>query len=171
MAHFEVAAYKEWMSLKIESARQAAEPEPDCLPHPDDILIKTGKRARIVGPATREELEKQCQHCALRDTLLMQEALEGNPSGSGTPLMFAVLINDTLPARLRLDDGTLLMRLSRHMACRKRVLAKTTRKAWLDLGHKAKREAHFPGREACASALLTRFDYIIRRMSGTTARI
>jgi hypothetical protein len=92
---------------EIEAARQAGSPEPEFVPHPDDISIVLGKPPTCRGPITREELEDVKRLCKFRDICLMQSAVDRRLPESGTisgEILTAYSINSELPQRFRLED-------------------------------------------------------------------
>lgn len=80
---------------EIEVAVKDGRPEPESLPHPDDIHFEPGKRYEIHGPATPEALEAVMHACKMRDVLLMQFALNVS-GGPGDQVSSELLIAHNL---------------------------------------------------------------------------
>lgn len=135
---------------RLEMARENSEPEPEILPHPDDIELDPRKGVRFRGPVDRAELE-QIRNLALqRDALLYQYALERRLDKCRKPPEFckgdayslAVLYNGLIPKRFRLSDNEFIDRNMRYRGISKRELLKKTRAAWVACGlHDVKRGA------------------------------
>lgn len=120
---------------EIEDALKDGRPEPEFLPHPDDIHFEPGKVYEIRGPATLEALEAVMHACKMRDVLLMQFSLNarGGPNDQvSSELFFIHDLEQLLPERLRLDD--IDVHLYRYAAMSTRKLRDRIRAAWRNLG-------------------------------------
>lgn len=117
----------------------------DIVPHPDDIIIDHDNGFSINGPACDEDLIAFRQHCQLRDTYLLQHALEqrmdwpeprpsqhfpDGPRFCGSAIFLALLINNNLPRRFQLDHVDILKVETCHRRKTKRILLKETYQAW-----------------------------------------
>jgi len=127
-----------WHSVMAEAARKG-EPAPKLWPHPDDIIFEPDKRVRIVGPLDADEAARYDTYCQFRDVLLLQNALGGKLAGSqdkeaSGALLAALILNDSLPKRMQLDEARLLWRVMRQDALPKRELLKQVHQAWRQLG-------------------------------------
>ncbi len=139
---------------EIAEARRRGEALPAPLPHPDDVVIDEEKGVRFIGPIDQEQAARLEETCKLRDVLILQDALDrreadtpdsGDPLDQpGTALMFAHLLNTCVPARHRLSDIEITLRMMRHGAIPKRELLKTLLSAWRELGVKTRRGRRFP---------------------------
>lgn len=137
--------YVSAMQRLLAEAREASKPEPECVPHPDDIIIVPGERVRIIGPQSEAQLEYVRHICALRDALLIQEALESRDGCvERSPLILAFLIDRLLPPRFRLDEIKMALFFSKLQKVSRRALAKQVRAAWRGLGCQARRGAKLP---------------------------
>jgi hypothetical protein len=71
----ELLMYKAGWTRKILDARKAGRPEPQPIPHPDDIIFDWNSgEARIIGPTTKEKKKKLDSHISNLDDL--QEELD-----------------------------------------------------------------------------------------------
>ena len=138
----------------IVKARSRGEPEPECLPHPDDLVFEHGKLVRITGPVCAWTLSHTQETIQIRDALLLQDALDmrmrpvnsdDNPRGQTTTAAVAALImNDALPKRLQLDDTQLVMCMGKYECMPMRQLLKQVFAAWRALGKKVPRGQTLP---------------------------
>ena len=152
----------------IAEAERSGQAPPIDLPHPDDVVINAETGVKIIGPVDPEDLARLDETCAVRNVLLMQEALDRRASaptadddpmnGSGVALLFAHLLNQSVPARFRLSDTDIAIRLLRHNSTPKRVLLKALLQAWRSLGVRARRGATFPPLAQGVNILNTLFD-------------
>jgi hypothetical protein len=123
-----------WCRGEIEAARSEGRPEPEFLPHPDDIIFEPGKRYKVAGPVTEKDLADVRFRRAIRDIYLMQHVLEGDHSAGAASLTYFVaeVYNLTLPKRMQLDKDAIMMSPYRRMPSAKlRALIRT---AWQELG-------------------------------------
>lgn len=128
-------AYVARCRAEIEAAVNDGRPEPEFLPHPDDIHFEPGKRYEIRGPATPEALEAVMHACKMRDVLLMQFALNVSVRSSdqvSSELLIAQDLERLLPERLRVGDVD--HHLYRYGALSPTKLRDRVRNMWLDLG-------------------------------------
>lgn len=124
---------------EIMQAKRRAEPEPNPLPHPDDIIIEPGKRVRFTGPVDEADAAKFEQSCRLRDTLMMQDALDQKLAATtgktpGGSFVLADALNRQLPQRMQFGDGAIIFGQMRLEATPKRTLLKNLYQAWRRLG-------------------------------------
>lgn len=134
---------------EIAHAKRTGKPEPNCLPHPDDIVIELGKKVRFTGPVDEADIDKLHQSCRLRDALMMQDALDQRLAATtgktpGGALLIAQVLNLQLPQRMQLSDGAMVSRLMGHEATAKRLLLKALFQAWQSLGVSVPRGWTFP---------------------------
>ena len=103
----------------IAERNAKGEAEPDVLPHPDDIIIDYENGPRFMGPADQNPLRMMRETQSMCDVLLMQDVfdqhatvrLDGKPVREpGGALLFALVLNDTLPTRVRLSTTDILMK-------------------------------------------------------------
>lgn len=156
---------------EIAQARRKGEPEPTPLPHPDDIVIAPGKWVRFIGPVDEADAAKFDQTCRLRDTLMMQEALDQKlaiTTGKtpGGALLLADGLDRHLPQRMRLGDGVMMFRLMRHEATSKRTLLKDLHQAWRSFGVTLPRGWTFPSLEHVEKRLRFYWAFIAAAQSG-----
>ncbi len=138
----------------IAEAERNGEPPPALLPHPDDVVIDRANGVRFIGPLTQEDLRDLEKACRLRDVLLMQDALDQRQrpdqesgdslDGPGTALLFAVMIDRSVPDRYKLNDSELNSRMMRCQRIPKRQLLKDVYRAWRSLGMHLPRGKVFP---------------------------
>ncbi|PLX33639.1 MAG: hypothetical protein C0605_16000 [Hyphomicrobiales bacterium] len=142
--------YQERWWAEIEQARREGKPLPNPIPHPDDIIIREGKRVRIDGPVSEFEADMIEENCRMRDVLLMQDALDKrlaenvSDEAPRAAMLCAIMINDNLPSRYQLDETEMMMVIARHEATPKRELLKSVRAGWRSLGQRAPRGFTFP---------------------------
>lgn len=143
-----------WCRAEIETARSEGRPEPEFLPHPDDIIFEPGKRYKVAGPVTEEDLAVVKFRRAMRDIYLMQHVLEGDPSAGAASLNFFVaeVCNRALPKRMQLDQDAIMMSSYRRLPSAK--LRALVRMAWQELGFKCGRGTDFILPEVDRSQLL-----------------
>ena len=147
-----------WSRIRARRFREYAEHrkltgrDPELFPHPKDIEITPGKPVRIDGPLNAEQ-NRQMQHaCASVDAYLHQDALDRAREHRrhditmplGDPYSMAVLINQTLPARLRWSDHRVVMRRMELGSLSTRALLKGTRAAWKAAGLSVPRGSNMP---------------------------
>ena len=146
----EVREQNEYWSTYQAVARQAiaevqanGEAEPEVLPHPDDIIIDWKNGPRFIGPFDNDELKKFLETQRLCNVLLMQDVLDRRSSVrlDGTPLkepggalLFAQVLDDALPPRLRMGDGDMWTKQWRFERMTKRELLKSLYSEWRSIG-------------------------------------
>lgn len=149
--------YKANQAEAIAAAIEAGKDTRLILPHPDDIVLDDDYGFHFIGPLNEAELGKVEESVHYRDALILQDALDSRlgdrmpsarpaASSSGTQsgaLLFATVLNTTLPARYQLDDATIVHRLARHERINLRQLLKETYQAWRKAGVKVKRGVRF----------------------------
>lgn len=151
----DIAFWEEYRTdglTRIAQAKRKGEPEPMPLPHPDDIVIEPGRRVRFVGPVDEADAAKFEKSRRLRDTLMMQDALDQKLAAitgktPGGALLMANVLDRQLPPRMRLGDGVMIFRQMHHEATPKRTLLKELYQAWHSLGAALPRGWTFPSLE------------------------
>lgn len=137
----------------IEDAKRKSKTPPTLLPHPDDIIIDE-RGVRFVGPLSNEELARLEETVRMRDVLIMQDALEcrqhiyknrkDSSDQTGTALVLALTLNQSVPERYRISDAELAFRLDCYIHMPKRLLLRELHRAWHALGVPSRRGAVFP---------------------------
>ncbi len=136
-SQYKVQNYVRLASLKSQHEQIFTEhkrrklPPPELLPHPDDIVLKpaTGD-AFVNGPETPEEAGHCAENVALRDHLLLRAA-HAEKTGKGPKvqdgenmycmyLLYACLLDQCLPRRLRWQDGDAPSCMHGHMGLPRR---------------------------------------------------
>jgi hypothetical protein len=156
--------YVAWHREQIAEAERKGEPPPALLPHPDDVIIDDETGVRLIGPVNRAELAKLEETIKVRDILIIQDALDhcltGDPDGDdqpGTALLFAMLLDKSVPARFRLSETDWSLRMMRYDRMPKRALLKAVYGAWKALGRRVPRGRTLPplrwGEPASATVL------------------
>jgi hypothetical protein len=140
--------FKEHQKRLLDQALKNGEDIETILPHPDDIQIIEGQGYRITGPADEAGLRTVKVHCARRDVLILQAALEerigavspepegvptGEPFAGATALVLTHIMNSGLPDRFIKSDTDLTKDLMRHSRMTKRELLKETHRAWASI--------------------------------------
>lgn len=128
-------AYVARCRAEIEAAHKDGRPEPEFLPHPDDVYFELGKRYEIRGPATPEALEAVMHACKLRGVLFMQCALNMSVRQNdqvSSELLIAQDLERLLPERLRVGDVD--DHLYRYGALSPAKLRECVRAEWAELG-------------------------------------
>jgi Family of unknown function (DUF5681) len=138
----------------IETARRKGAPLPEFLPHPDDLAFEHGKRVRITGPVDAWSQAKMQETIQVRDTLLLQYALDTRkhvpkPGTGQSDLPYsagvaALMLNDGLPERVRLSDDDIFWRVYRYERIPRLQLLKQIFAAWRALGRKVPRGTILP---------------------------
>lgn len=138
----------------ITKAKAKKEPPPEPLPHPDDIIIDPKRGVRFTGPVTEAEVEKVRETCRFRDQFLLQGELDRRLSDvpvdadvldrPETSFLFAFVLNDTVPARFRLNDAQIIWMGMCNERMSKRRLLKDVHRGWRALGKRIPRGSVFP---------------------------
>lgn len=154
------SAYVDICRAEIAAAKRDGKPLPDHLPHPDDIVIETGKPVVVEGPQTQEQRDAYESLMALRDVLILQWAMEEAPMrappGQSGALLLARLINQRLMGRYRLSDERICGRVAGlQMINTPRQLLKATRQGWRQLGLPMRRGQTFPPLEQVHATMET----------------
>jgi len=165
----EIEIWQEYIAEKrqlIAEAQTKGEPEPIVLPHPDDVVIDYEKGVRFIGPFDEATLASLNESLKIRDTLIMQDALDQRASDANTvggvldrsgALLLALMLNDHMPRRHRLSDVELQMRAMRYGGTPKRELLKLVYQGWRKLGKPVSRGKTFPS----AGIIKQRLDRLI----------
>ncbi len=171
--HAKFEAYVEHCHAAISEAKAKGEDVPEFLPHPDDILIEPGKRVRITGPVCAQSQAKLEETVLLRDCLLdqheMEERMPHSIRADGMPtatLLFVVMINNGLPARYRMSDLDLNIRLSIQRPYHQRQLLKSMRQLWRNLGIQVPRGTMMPWQDDVIQVLNEAIDHYHANMGG-----
>lgn len=136
----------------LETARQRGDPEPEILPHPDDIVLDPHRGVRFLGPLDQAGLDRVRNQALQRDALFYQDALEHRLDKCRGPMevrrgdafFLANLFNMGLPERFRLSDDASVHRRMLYDRMPMRDLLKKTRAAWVACGqHDVTRGARF----------------------------
>ena len=145
--------YRDHHWAEIERAKRNRLPLPDPLPHPDDIVIEPGRAVRVNGPIDEAEAEKYDESCRMRDTLLLQDAVdqkveqtqqEGDGAyQAGGAVVFALWLNRRLPKRFQLSESAFVWRTMRNQATSKRELLRSVHQSWRSLGRQMPRGKRF----------------------------
>lgn len=147
-----------WSRLRTRHFREYAEHrqrygrDPELFPHPKDIESIPGKPVRIDGPLHAVENRQVQRACASVDAYLHQDALDRTQerhrrdmtTTPGNPHWMAILINLTLPARLRWPESKFIERRMELSSLSIRALLKATRVAWKAAGLSVPRRARIP---------------------------
>lgn len=177
--------YKARAYREIAEARDKGLPPPlALLPHPDDIVFDRAEGYRIVGPADKIELQALEETLHVRDTLILQDALdqrlhkgadrqeEAGPletallDGPGSGLLLALFINSSVPQRLHLSDVEIVLRQDRYLASPKRALLKAVYGAWSALGIRVPRGQVFPRTRDVRDRLMLMVDMLAALKQG-----
>jgi len=122
--------------------------DPECvLPCPDDIKVDDNLGIRVVGPTNSKELQDTYRTIKLRDALVLQSVFEeriDKSSETGSPLLLALLINNRLPERFRIDHYEFMSQAFEWEKLAKRELLKQCYQAWQLLGADFPRGYVFP---------------------------
>jgi Family of unknown function (DUF5681) len=127
----------------ISSLQKAGEAIPEDWPHPDDIIFEEGQDVKFLGG--KPEIASQTRKMAtrFRDTLMLQAEMDRRCFAKEHPTQelpifasdfFITFINERLPARMRLNDVQILIRISRIQTLRKPELQKQLKSAWAGFG-------------------------------------
>lgn len=137
-------AYVERARARIAEAKAQGEAEPQILPHPDDVVIEFGKHVRFSGPINEEQLKQVLHTQRMRDHLILQDVLDERmwtkplpadaKDGPGGAALFSLLLDGTLPSRMRLSDTDRMLRRWRAERLSKRALLKAVFRGWRELG-------------------------------------
>ncbi|MFD2053580.1 DUF5681 domain-containing protein [Mesorhizobium calcicola] len=140
--------YKAAKTAQLEDAKRRGEPAPSFLPHPDDIVTDPHTGPRFVGPVDEDEQRELERALQLRETLIMQDALDHKsthrPDGRqfndpGAAMVMAMLLEKAIPPRLRLSDIEWIHRQFKYEGISKRTLLKLLFTAWRKIGRPRQR--------------------------------
>lgn len=133
-------SYKERCYQELEQlSKQGVEPKEDqYLPHPDDVEIEYDNTIRFKGPIDEDQLKEVKQRMLMRDAFMLQgeyDARTVTPEDGRDPdqngaFLYAYLLEQRLPARMRMSEGKMLYKLMRAECLSKRELLKQLRAAW-----------------------------------------
>jgi hypothetical protein len=133
--HNYISEYK-----KLEEAGQVL---PQEYPHPDDLIFPSDDHVMIRGGAPTEAAWSRQYLIRLRDLWWLQAEMDRRNWGPRSSLrvrpiltseVVALLINQTLPSRLQLNDANFLQLTSDYMGLKKRELEQRLKIAWRDFG-------------------------------------
>lgn len=165
--------YKEDKSAQLNEAARRGEPAPEILPHPDDVVIES-HGPRFLGPLDEEGQKELEQKIAFRDLLVMQEALDQRlktgsgriPDAFGGAMLYAMLLEHSIPPRLRLSELELSYRYLRFRSTPKRQLLKDVYRGWARLGAPRPRGSIFPSVTVVAKKLQLMAAFVKAATSG-----
>ena len=165
--------YVDWHREQIAEAERKGEPPPALLPHPDDVIIDDETGVRFIGPVDEVGVARLAETIKVRDILIMQDALdrcltedlEGDDQ-PGTALLFATLLDNSVPARFRLSKAEWTEHMMRHDRMPKRALLKAVYGAWKALGRRVPRGRTLPPLRWGEQAAATVFDMASDIQSG-----
>ena len=162
------AFWREYVSRhreEIAEAERNGVSPPTPLPHPDDVIIDDVTGVRFVGPIDEAGVARIEQTIELRDLHLIQDVLEvrqavdlHGPDRPGTALAFAIILNNSLPPRLRLADAEAEAFMRPYEIMPKRQLLKTLYRAWRGVGVPRRRGWMYPPRRWGHRFLAIAFD-------------
>lgn len=133
------ALYKRRTSAEIAAAVENGEPEPEILPHPEDVIIDPIKGVSFDGPFLEEDLWRARETQHLIKAILLQEALDLRRDRlkkaprpvPGCPLVFALWFNRTfLGKRMRFTNEEMIDMRMRFRGLSIRTLEGRTYQAW-----------------------------------------
>lgn len=140
---------KKRLEDRLETAVQQGFDPNWVIPHPDDIMIDPTKGWSVIGPVDQEQLKSIRETVAIRDALILQAVLEerlvdrhdlqgpelpfADQPGS-TSLVFAHILDESLPVRFRQSDFDLIMTMDRLERLTKRELLKASHQRWAKVG-------------------------------------
>jgi len=173
------STYRKYQATKwaeIAEAGKQGKPIPEPIPHPDDIVIEEGKEPKFKGPTNELEAEIVKQNCQFRDVLIMQNTLDNRNhidkpgedilDGPESAMIFAHVLNNHLPERLKIDDTEIMMRMMKYDVTSKRVLLKQLTKGWRECGIKSRRGFKFPSARTAHNRLSFFADFFRAMKSG-----
>lgn len=134
--------HQELAFAQIEAARERGEPEPVILPHPADIEVDPSTGPIFRGPMCEAEQRSVERTLDYLDVLVMQAELEDRIVASEdasdaeprSALLLALLLEKTIPQRLRWSEVEWFRRQNRCHVLSKRELLKRLTRAWRGLG-------------------------------------
>lgn len=159
MREFEAAAreqrinwYFHWEKYKAEKTAELAkccsegQPDPDFLPHPDDIILESGFNVRFIGPISAEDLKWYVNDCRQREFWLMKAAHDhkllppartsGHANGEyRSAELLSQLFDAKLPPRMQWDAKAARSRLILYWSMSLGALTTQLDAAWLELTH------------------------------------
>ncbi|WP_137155141.1 DUF5681 domain-containing protein [Rhizobium sp. FKL33] len=159
----EIALWRDYQQkawAAIETAKKKGPPPPAFLPHPDDIILDAKEGVLFIGPVDEFWQTKMEETIRYRDALIMQDALDGRSDKrlDGEPMrepgaagLCALLLEKSIPPRLRLTDVQWVLRMMKYEGMPKRALMKELYAAWRDLGKDLPRGYVFPERTVMAN--------------------
>jgi Family of unknown function (DUF5681) len=153
----EIEVWEEYVSIQrrlISDAQAKGQPLPSPLPHPDDVIIDYETGVRFVGPLCDEDVARMQETLKVRDALILQDELDRREisnaksedplDGPGTAMVWAMILNQSVPKRFRLSEGRLLLQVTRYQSMPKRVLLKEVYRSWRAIGARARRGRTMP---------------------------
>ncbi len=172
---------RNWKAIQAQELAAAIEAGRDTrliLPHPDDIVIGGDEGYRIVGPWDEASLLKHEHTLRVIDVLILQDELdrrrrkrsEQTPPSVADDLtgasLLAFFLNHTLPARIKIGDTTMLMKVMAAERHTLRELLKMTYTAWHALGWPVKRGAMMPSFDVMKRKVELRLDFHLAYNEG-----
>ena len=125
-------------------------PAPITLPHPDDVVIDSERGVSFIGPFDEASAERLRATLAVRDVLIVQDALQQRedkaPPGheDATALVCAMRLDQSVPQRYRLSEQDWVLRLTKLRGVTKRELRRRLTRDWAALGVEWRPESRLP---------------------------
>lgn len=143
----EIRESNEWWSGYVRTQQDAHAhairnglPAPTTLPHPDDVVIDSERGVSFIGPFDAASEERLRITLAMRDVLIIQDALqqredEPRPGHEGaTALVCAMRLDQSVPQRFRLSEQDWILRMLHLQGVTKRELRRRLTRDWAALG-------------------------------------
>ena len=127
----------------ISALQKAGDAIPEEWPHPDDIIFEEGRDVKFLGGDPKIANQNRKMAIRFRHAFMLQAEMDRRCFPKEHPTQelpifasdfFITFINDRLPARMRLNDVQILIRISRIQTLRKPELQKQLKSAWAEFG-------------------------------------
>ncbi len=144
-------------------------PSPTTLPHPDDVVIDGERGVRFIGPYDDASEERLHTTLAMRDVLIMQDALQqreveqAGREEDGTALACAMLLDQGFPERYRLSESDWTSCMSHLQGVTKRELRRRLTHDWAALG--------IDWRPDCRLPALSKFKAMLDQLGAAVAEL
>jgi hypothetical protein len=168
----------EW-SAAIAEAQHKGEAPPAPLPHPDDVVIDDESGVRFVGPVVEEQVHQLEETCRMRDMLIQQDASDSRQVDEpecdnaldkpGTALLWAIILNQSVPDRFKLSDNGITIRMLRYDRIPKRQLLKKVCRGWRSLGIHPPRGKAFPPLRIGKETVALLYNLLQKEMAAWTS--
>lgn len=125
-------------------------PAPSTLPHPDDVVIDSERGVSFIGPFDAASAERLRTTLAMRDVLIMQDALQQREGETrtghedATALVCAMRLDQSLPQRYWLSEQDWVLRMLRLQGVTKRELRRRLTRDWAALGVNWRPQSRLP---------------------------